>query len=385
MTRPLKKDSLHLFILTICLKIVRSILTFRRRWCLYALILSGLLLPNCSRDKSPLGPPSGILTDPVEYGFNTDKLMQAIANGRKLGYLNAMLVWRNGQIIIEQYYNGFGANNSHNIHSVSKSILCMLIGIAREQNLLQLDQKAATFFPEYSGAITDPRVRQIRIDQLLTMTAGFATDEEIYFTLVNSANWVRSTLATSLKYNPGERFSYLTFSSHLLSAILFKCTEQSTFAFGQLFLFKPLGMTCHGWTQDPQGIYFGGNDMFFTPRDLLIFGQACLQQGVWKGQTVIPSTWITEAWKMRIGGTKDWSALKKYGYGYHWWMGQIGGHDAKLAIGHGGQFIVILPDLQMIVVTASKPPYGNNQWETANQQEEAVLGLVGDYVVGAVQ
>jgi CubicO group peptidase (beta-lactamase class C family) len=349
------------------------------------LLVSGLVLVGCTRDYSPLSVENWQKADPAEYGLDRDELAQAVAGGDRLDYLNALLVWREGQIVVEKYYNGFNAGDAHNIHSVSKSILSVLIGIAREQKLLTLDQKVAAFFPEYDSAITDPRVRQITLQQLLTMTGGFPGDTEIYFTLSNSSNWVRETLALPLKYNPGERFSYLTFSSHLLSAVLTRCSELSTLAFARIELLTPLGISCERWTRDPQGIYFGGNDMYITPRNLLVFGQTCLQQGIWQGDTVVPSGWIEESWRLRIGGTKDWGALKKFGYGFHWWMGQLDGYNAKLAIGHGGQFIVLLPDLKMIVVTASRPPYGGNLWEEANAQEEAVLQLISDHVVGAVE
>ncbi|HPR89484.1 MAG TPA: serine hydrolase [bacterium] len=348
------------------------------------LLLCSLFLAGCSTDFSPLYTEGWQKTDPASYGLDRGRLAAAVSAGGRLGYLHALLVWRDGQVIVEKYYNGFGPEDTHNIHSVSKSILSALVGIAREQNLLSLDQKAIEWFPEYASAITDPRVRQISLQQLLTMTGGFPNDEEIYSTLANSSNWVRETLATPLQYNPGERFSYLTFSSHLLSAVLTKSTEMTTLAFARTVLLNPLGMHCHRWTQDPQGIYFGGNDMFFTPREMLIFGEACLNKGVWREEVVIPAGWVDEMWRMRVGGSKDWGVLKKYGYGFFWWMGQLNGHDAKLAIGHGGQFIVILPELEMIIVTTSEPPYGDNLWERANAQEEAVLQVISDDVVGAV-
>ena len=352
---------------------------------LHLVLVAAFAFAGCHEDQSPLSSGNWQKNNPEEYGLDREILAQAVDKGDKLDYLHALLVWRSGQLIVEQYYNGFDAGDAHNIHSVSKSILSALIGIARDQELLSLDQKAAAVFPEYDSAITDPRIRQITLYQLLTMTGGFPGDHDIYFNISNSSNWVRTTLATSLQYNPGERFNYLTFSSHLLSAILTRCTELSTLSFANQVLLNPLGMDCRSWTRDPQGIYFGGNDMHFTPRDLLVFGQVCLNSGIWKEKAIIPAAWIEEAWRMRVGGTRDWGALKKYGYGYHWWMGQLGGHDAKLAIGHGGQFIVILSDLEMIIVTASKPPYGDNLWDVANAQEEAVLQLVSDYVVGAVK
>lgn len=349
------------------------------------LLFLGVGMLGCSKDFAPVTPAGWQKEDPGAYGLDSDKLAAAVTAGQRLGYLNALLVWRNGHLVVEKYYNGFAAGDAHNVHSVSKSILSILIGLARDQGLLDLEQKAATFFPEYDDDITDARVRQITLRQLLGMTGGFGTDEELYRTLVTSNNWVRATLALPLKNAPGTRFSYLTFSSHLLSAILTRAAEMNTLSWARVQLLNPLGMNCQGWTRDPQGIYFGGNDMYFAPRDLLIFGQACLQHGLWNGQQVFSGSWLDETWQMRIGGTGDWGALKKVGYGYHWWMGQLNGWNVKLAIGHGGQFIVIIPDLEMIVVTVSRPPYGGDLWEVADQQERAVLQVVSDNVVGAVK
>ncbi len=125
----------------------------------------------------------------------------------------------------------------------------------------------------------DPRKHEITIKHLLTMQAGIDHEHNNYSRLYSTSNWIQSAIEEALSYNPGERHSYNTFLTHLLSGIITKTAATSTYDFGQEHLFDPLRITIQDWKQSPQGIYFGGNNMFFTTRDIAILGYLYLNDG----------------------------------------------------------------------------------------------------------
>jgi CubicO group peptidase (beta-lactamase class C family) len=141
---------------------------------------------------------------------------------------------------------------------------------------------------------------------------------------------------------------YSTGNTHLLSAILTKASRTTTWQFANDALAAPLGFALAKWPQDPQGIYFGGNDMLLTPRQMLTFGELYLNRGRAKGRQVVPEPWIDRSFVPRA--RSYWSEQE---YGYGWWIRELGGHRAYYAWGFGGQYIFVVPDLELVVVTTS--------------------------------
>jgi CubicO group peptidase (beta-lactamase class C family) len=142
---------------------------------------------------------------------------------------------------------------------------------------------------------------------------------------------------------------YSTGNTHLLSAILTKATGQSTLEFAREVLAKPLGFDLPPWPQDPQGIYFGGNDMEMTPRQMLAFGELYLNEGRANGAQIVPRDWVEDSLAQRAQSRRE---RNRY-YGYGWWIREMAGHETRYAWGFGGQFIVLVPTLNLIVVTTS--------------------------------
>ena len=121
------------------------------------------------------------------------------------------------------------------------------------------------------------------------------TSNRNYGAWVTSRNWVRHALARPMFAAPGEEMEYSTGNTHLLSAILTQATGKSTWQFANETLAKPLGFSLAQWPRDPQGIYFGGNDMLMTPRQMLAFGELYLNEGLVNGQRVLPARWIQQS------------------------------------------------------------------------------------------
>ncbi|MFC1784926.1 hypothetical protein ACFL0J_04785, partial [Candidatus Neomarinimicrobiota bacterium] len=125
------------------------------------------------------------------------------------------------------------------------------------------------------------------------------------------------------------------------------------------------------------------NSMFFTTRDMAVLGYLYLNDGEINGVQIVPRDWVAESIKNRMPQSGwSWGDLHDGGYGYLWWLGKIEGHQVFLAIGHGGQFIVNFPELNMIVATNSN---ADGDWDTADNNERSALDLIANYIVPAVQ
>ena len=271
-------------------------------------------------------------------------------SAKTLPRLHSLLVSWRGTLVLERYYNGARATRAANIKSASKSIISALVGIAIDRRLLSgVDQSIAPFFPEILGPKSEPARRSIDIEDLLTMRSGLAsTSNRNYGAWVQSSNWVRHALTRPLESSPGTSMEYSTGNTHILSAILTKATGTSTWQFAQEALAKPLGFTLARWPQDPQGVYFGGNDMLLTPRQMVQFGELYRSRGRINGTQVIPASWVAESFVPR--GRSGWSEEL---YGYGWWIREMAGVPAYYAWGFGGQFIFVVPALDLVVVSTS--------------------------------
>jgi CubicO group peptidase (beta-lactamase class C family) len=277
-------------------------------------------------------------------------LEQAVKAAAELPRLHSLLVSWRGELVAERYFNGKRAGSLANIKSASKSIVSALVGIAIDRGLIKdVKQPLATFFPALLANNSDAPKRAITIEDLLTMRAGLeTTSNRNYGAWVQSRNWVSHVLNQPLLMPPGTSMEYSTGNTHLLSAILTKATGKSTWQFAQETLAKPLDFTLPQWPRDPQGIYFGGNDMLLTPRQMLTFGELYLHRGRSNGRQIVPEKWIDASFVPRAR-----SRFNDRLYGYGWWMRDIAGCQAYYAWGFGGQFIVLVPDLDLVIVSTS--------------------------------
>ncbi len=285
-------------------------------------------------------------------GLDSVTLAGVYARAAALPRLRSLLVARQGTLLREAYFNGATASRRANIKSASKSIISALVGIAiAEGKLAGLDQPVAPFFTAYIGAHADPRLRRITIGNLLSMQAGLQpTSFGNYGDWISSRNWVRYILTRPFADEPGGRMLYSTGSTHLLSAILTKATGMSTLAYARSRLLEPLGIELAPWPRDPQGIYFGGNELALRPRELLRFGELYRHHGRLDGRQIVPEAWVSESWVRRTT-----SPFNGHGYGLGWWQRRSGAHDVFFAWGYGGQYLFIVPDLELTVVVTSDP------------------------------
>ena len=298
-----------------------------------------------------------------------------IANS--LPRLRSLLVSWRGDLVLEHHAKGVRADRPANVKSVSKSIVATLVGIALEKRLIPgLDTPLATYYPELRRD-PDPRKASITVEDLLTMRSGLeSTSGEAYGAWVRSRNWVRYVLTRPMVSAPGTSMEYSTGTSHLLSAILTKVSGRSTWALAHEWLGRPLGFTFARWPRDPQGIYFGGNEMLMTPRQMVAFGELHRRRGRAGTRQVVPAAWVDTSCVPRT--VSRWDPGREYGYG--WWIDEIGGHEACFAWGFGGQYILVFRDLELVVAVTSTTDAGDDRW----RYRDALLDLIASHVVRPV-
>jgi CubicO group peptidase (beta-lactamase class C family) len=312
-----------------------------------SIVLLVVLAAALGLSATPRAQQASAAPRPPVSPLDPDAIARAAA---ALPRLHSLVVSRGGSIIFENYFHGARATRLANIKSASKSIVSALVGIAIDRQLIsRVDQPIATFFPELLTGEANAAKRQITVENLLTMRSGLATtSNRNYGAWVQSPNWVRFALGRTLESAPGTAMEYSTGNTHLLSAILTKASRRSTWQFAQDTLAHPLGFSLAQWPRDPQGIYFGGNDMLLTPRQMLAFGELYLRRGLVNGRQIVPATWIDQSFIPRT--RSNWSEQM---YGYGWWIRSVAGVQTYYAWGFGGQFIFVIPELDAVIASTS--------------------------------
>lgn len=338
------------------------------------LILSNFLFVACVKDQRSKNPP------PSQKERKVEDLKDILDQAKDMSFLKSLIVIQNGTLVIERYMNGGHADLQNDIKSGSKSILSALLGIAIQDGYIEsIDQKVIRFFPEYELGDTDPRLLDLTIRNLIMMRSGFAVREtaQAYEDLNNSSDWIKHILNLPFANNPGEKFNYLSFNTHILSAIITKATGKNTLEYATAVLFSPLGIKNVKWDQDPNGYYIGGWGISLKAWDMAKFGLLYLNDGVYEGKNIIPAEWIRESTIERTGmiGTyysRFWD--DSYGYGYLWWVKRIDSNiDIPFAQGHAGQRIAVFKKVNAIMVTQTN---ARVNFSVSHKQHRAVDQLL---------
>ncbi|PXA99567.1 6-aminohexanoate hydrolase [Nostoc sp. 3335mG] len=285
---------------------------------------------------------------------------------------------RDGQPLTERVFNGGPPlDRPVNIKSASKSVMSALIGIAIARGVLNgVDQPVLPILRADAPADPDPRLARVTIGNLLSMQAGLErTSGEYYGRWVSSPNWTRFALSRPFVADPGTAMLYSTGSTHLLSAALTKASGRSTLANARDWLGEPLGITIPVWPTDPQGIYFGGNEMRLSPRALARFGELYRLDGVVDGRRILPANWVRTSWTPRT--RSPWSGQE---YGYGWFLTEMRGHPVRFAWGYGGQMVYVIPDLKLTIVMTSLADAARDSGHI-----DALHRLVSDGVIPAAE
>jgi CubicO group peptidase (beta-lactamase class C family) len=342
-------------------------------------------------DYTPLPEGDWKVSTPEEQGLDPVLLDKLYHEAADLETLYGLLVIKNGVLIAEKYFNEGSIDQLSGRQSSTKSFTSALVGIALDQGCLQsVDQKMMDFFPEFADEITDPRKGQITMEHLLQMRGGYP-DEEMtsnYFEIMFfQGNWefLPHVVDFPLTSDPGTEFQYSNLTSHLLGVIVTRACRRDLESFAQEYLFSPMDAELHGWQVDDDGYNWGFGEIYLTARDMAKFGQMVLDGGVYDGQQIISEEWVEASLqrysKKIVRGwlTPRYGSFRDRGYGYQWWSSRVGKHHIYAAEGHGGNYIILLDDLDMVIVTTADPLH--DMWDKDPwKYEGAVNQLVGRFI-----
>jgi CubicO group peptidase (beta-lactamase class C family) len=286
-------------------------------------------------------------------------LLNKIIN-QEFGRLASLLILKDDKLVVEEYFYGYDRTRLHPIHSCTKSITTLLLGIALEQHKnVRLDQPIFDFFPAYDSLKTKEN-KSITLKHALTMTAGFQWNEfpkEMYET----DDWFHYILSRPMETKPGETFHYNSGGTILIGGVIHFLEGKQANAFAEEVLFGPLGISEYVWSTHKDGTPQCGAGLQMLPRDMAKIGLLVLNDGKWNDMQLVPEAWIHESTKPRVPESDF------FDYGYQWWhrskqnkpwwddpkVAQKDEHDMIIALGWGGQYIVIVNDLNLVVVTTA--------------------------------
>lgn len=302
---------------------------------------------------------------PDNQGLDSSVLDDIHSTFDSFNLLSSVIV-KNGYIIDEYFKDGYDESSVFVLNSASKSVTSALIGIAIDKGYIEsVDVHLSEYFPQVlqNG---DARWAQITIRHLLNHTSGIATtDDAGWMEWRNSENWIEYILNSPIISDPGAEFSYSTGNTHLLAAILEQATGMSEYEFGRQYLFGPVGMDSVRIDTDAQGVSDGGNGIHMTPYDMARFGLLFMNNGAWQGEQILSRQWVADSTSVqydRNTGSAD--------YGYQWWVRTFGDNDypAFFAQGHAGQYIFVVPQLELVIVfTSNYTGRTSIYWQLVNQ------------------
>lgn len=331
---------------------------------------------------------------PADIGFTGElnaRLDQAIAR-KRVWNLHGVIVMRNGRVALERYFEGddnargrplgtvaFKPETLHDMRSVTKSIVCLLYGIALDAGKVPPpDAPLFASFSEYHDLAADPKRSRWTVEHVLTMTMGTDWDElsvpysnpaNDEIAMDNAPDRYRYVLDRPVVLDPGKRWIYNGGATALLGKLIAKGTGKPMHEYAKEALFDPLGIGKTEWFFGNEGDATAASGLRITARDLATFGQLMLRGGAFNGKQIVPAAWIKRITTpfVRIDEIRH--------YGYQWYLGNWSFVTASRprwdrqrlesfysAVGNGGQRLFIFPGLDLAVATT----FGNynvpDQW-----------------------
>lgn len=286
-------------------------------------------------------------------------LVEAIRTGT-FPNLHSLLIVKDGVLVLEEYFGGYGPDDLHTLQSVSKSVSSAIAGIALEWGVIRsLDETVLGFLDDLEGIENvDARKRAMTIRDLLTMrsgtdyTEGFAGSPHSQLNSM-SRGWTRFILSRPMVHAPGTRFNYDSGAVILLSGLMHARTGEHADLFAAEHLFEPLGIERSEWSKNREGHPHLGGGLDLRPRDMAKFGLLWLRGGKWNGRQVVPASWVRESTRRHV--VFDRPRGRAIGYGYWWWVlppdpQGAGKQDIWGAFGFRAQYIFCVPEHDMVVV-----------------------------------
>ena len=283
--------------------------------------------------------------------------------------IDSVLIVKDKKLVFEAYFTTerspgcktqVGGSKLHRLHSATKSVASALIGVAIDKGIISSAQeKIKSIFPEHRQMLEAKGIGHLTLAHVLSMTSGFEWNESavnymdprnpFHQLIAHEDDLPEYALGRPIRHQPGSQFTYDSGQSLLLGSVIEKKTSLTSEQFAQRHLFDPLGVSNVEWGREKTS-----SGLSLRSRDMAKFGFLFVNEGQWKGKQIISKAWINESTKKHI----DIQPVVVTGYGYQWWhlafmvRGKI--IEAPAAIGYGGQYIILFPAVDMVVVFTAR-------------------------------
>src|SRR5215471_1836368 len=253
------------------------------------------------------------------------------------------------------FYHG---TDMHTMQSVSKTITSVIFGVAITRGDFKaiLNTPVLNFFDVARVKNVDDRKRRMTLKHILTMTTGLNWNEEVPYddpssdsSLMEATDdWVQYVIDKPMAEEPGKVFDYSSGATELLAYIFQKESGQDIDAYGQKYLFAPLGIK-HHWKRSYLGVVDTEGGLYLSGEDLAKIGYLYLHDGNWNGKQIVSKEWVKESLSPYIDVGSD-RLGNNFKYGFKWWLYPLNGNYVWMARGFGGQKLMVCPQQSLIAV-----------------------------------
>jgi CubicO group peptidase (beta-lactamase class C family) len=276
---------------------------------------------------------------------------------RRWPTLRSLLVVHHGYVVFNEYVGGAHPDSLEQVQGVSATVTGLLVGVAARDGMVDPEDGIAQFFPEYAD-LRSLTGYGVRVDHLLTMRSCLGFDDDsgrLGAFNQYSSDWLRLIFESGVHDAPGERWGYSSSSAIVLGGILHAATGEPADAYARHALFAPLGISRFAWaTGQPNGLPHMGLGLSLTTPDMARIGYLMLRNGRWNDTPIVSDTWIAQMRERMSPSVGKWSTYA-LDFGRMLWIlpsvsGATGGGDVLAASGGGGQWILVVPSKDLVVV-----------------------------------
>ena len=354
-----------------------------------SIFLIGVLLVSCEQEN----PAPDSFVD-YDMPFNTNLVSQRLIDlDRKInegifGDIHSLIIVRNDKIVFENYYSDYHRSELHPMGASTQSVVSALIGAAfADDSLLNTSMKIVEKLPTYAPYFDNvPQKDQIELGHLMSYSSGFWWDEWAHpfgsaendaYAMSLSEDWIADVLSTPMIREPGFEFNYNSGNAVLMAPILEHITGVEMEQYATEKIFDPLDITDWKWERIPGDMVNSSWGLHLKPIDMAKIGYLFLKKGVWNGSEIFEENWSN------ISSRRRKSISNFYDFGYLWWrfsfyadaVRNLRENDVYFSWGAGGQFIFVVPHLNMVIVSTAGN-YSNNDIIT--------FTILRDYIIEAV-
>lgn len=319
----------------------------------------------------------------AEAGGSPELVEEGVLRAGRSPRFTSLLVAKDGRLVVEEYFGAGHPDTLNDVRSVTKSVVSALAGAALARgDLGSLEDPAVGYLGPLTGDLDDEK-HGITVRHLLTMTAGFEWDEtdgESYREWIESGDHLHHLLEKPLADSPGRRFRYNSAAAHLLGVVLEQATGMRLPDLAEQALFAPMGVADARWEALGPAFSNGGSGLRLRSRDLARLGQLFLQKGVSGQRRLLPASWVERSTSAHKNTRVSIGPLRDAQYGFLWWTVSAAREPLYLALGYGGQYVVVAPWLNLVVVAT-------NDWYGAGDDawfyEQETMAVILDHIVPA--